>query len=192
MRGNEITAVILAGGQARRMHGQDKGLQLLKGKPLWQHVAQRLSQQVDKIAISANRNMGAYKQSGLQVISDTLPDYPGPLAGMLAAMQSLKSEWFLFCPCDTPFIPSDLVAVLWQGRQNAKAVWAHDGERDHPTLALLHHSLEKPLHDYLERGERRVMLFLREAGGHSLSFQHESACFINVNTTDDLAYWQER
>lgn len=192
MRNNPISGVILAGGQARRMQGKDKGLQLLRGMPLWQHVAQRLSPQVSQVAINANRNTEEYRQSGLQVISDTLPDYPGPLAGMLAAMQKMKSEWYLFCPCDTPRIPPDLAERLWQGRQDACAVWVHDGERDHPTLALLHCSLEKPLYDYLVKGERRVMQFLRERGGHSVSFPHEAACFINVNTTDDLAYWQDK
>lgn len=192
MKNDEITGVILAGGQARRMQGQDKGLQLLQGIPLWQHVATRLTPQVSRVIVSANRNVEEYERSGLRVITDTLPDYPGPLAGMLAAMQNIESEWFLFCPCDTPHIPADLALKLWQSRQDAYAVWAHDGERDHPTVALLHRSLKTPLCDYLKRGERRVMQFLREEGGHSVSFSHQAKSFINVNTTDDLAYWQER
>lgn len=192
MKLSEITGVILAGGQAKRMGGRDKGLERLDGVPLWRHVANRLAPQLDKIVISANRNIDEYQRSGLTVITDSLPEFPGPLAGMLAAMQALDSEWFLFCPCDTPRIPADLVARLWEGRENCSAVWVHDGNRDHPTIALLHRALKEALCSYLMRGERRVMQFLYEAGGHSISFMHNEDCFINVNTSDELAQWQKK
>ena len=75
-------------------------------------------------------------------------DYPGPLAGMLSVMQQSYGEWFLFCPCDTPFIPSCLVERLVQRRGGAPVVWVHDGERDHPTIALINRSLISALEDY--------------------------------------------
>lgn len=188
-----VTGVVLAGGKASRMGGKDKGLQELNGKPLWQHVAERLAPQVSSLVISANRNLEIYRASGLPVLTDTLDDFPGPLAGILSVMQQSDGEWFLFCPCDTPRIPTDLMARLQKNRQhNAPAVWANDGERDHPAIALVHRSVLPFLQNYLASGERRVMVFMRQAGGHSVDCSDVKSAFANVNTSDDLARWQER
>ena len=187
-----VIGVVLAGGKASRMAGKDKGLLVLNGKPLWQHVAERLTPQVESVAISANRNLDIYRLSGLPVIEDTLGDFPGPLAGMLAALQQCEAEWFLFCPCDTPYIPDDLLSRLLAGGGQAPAVWVHDGERDHPVIALLHRSLSSRLEAWLSQGERRVMMFMREAGGQAVDFSDRRAAFANVNTPDDLARWQEK
>lgn len=187
-----VTGVILAGGKASRMGGQDKGLLELKGKPLWEHVAHAMKPQVGHIVISANRNLERYQASGFPVFQDQLADFPGPLAGMLSVMQQCESEWFLFSPCDTPYIPGGLVERLSAHCQNANAVWVHDGERDHPTVALVNRSVAPLLQDYLSRGERRVMFFMREVGGHSVDFSDTKESFVNVNTPDDLARWQEK
>lgn len=183
---SQVTGVVLAGGKASRMGGQDKGLMLLDGKPLWQHVYDRLHPQVSSVVISANRNLNTYQESGLPVISDTLSDFPGPLAGMLSVMQQLPDEWFLFCPCDTPFIPEDLFARLDIDRFQAPVVWVHDGDRDHPAVALAHRSLASKISDYLIRGDRRVMVFMREVGGHSVDFSDIKSAFRNINTLEDL------
>lgn len=189
---SQITGVVLAGGKASRMGGQDKGLMLLNGKPLWQHVADGLLPQVSEVVISANRNLGIYRQSGFPVIADTLSDFPGPLAGLLSVMQQTSGEWFLFCPCDTPFIPDNLVKRLVEQRQNAPVVWVHDGDRDHPAVALAHRSLAPQIVDYLASGERRVMVFMRQVGGHSVDFSDKKEAFRNINTPEDLTLNQER
>lgn len=188
----EIIGVVLAGGRATRMGGKDKGLQLLNDKPLWRHVSGRLAGQVSALAISANRHIDIYRQSGYPVYQDNLADYPGPLAGMLSVMQQSQAEWFLFCSCDTPFIPSCLVERLVQQCGDAPVVWAHDGERDHPTIALINQSLVPDLQDYLAAGERRVMLFMRQSGGHPVDFSDLKSAFVNVNTTEDLQTMQEK
>ena len=188
----EIIGVVLAGGRATRMAGKDKGLQQLNGKPLWQHVADTLADQVAAIAISANRYIDIYQRSGYPVYQDTLGDYLGPLAGMLSIMQQSEAEWFVFCPCDTPFIPSCLVERLVQSRNGAPVVWVHDGERDHPAITLFHRSLVPALQDYLTAGERRVMVFMRQSGGHSVDFSDWKSTFVNVNTTEDLQTMQEK
>ena len=190
--GLDITGVVLAGGRATRMGGEDKGLLLLNGIPLWQHVVSRLAKQVSRVALSANRNLDRYRASGLAVIEDTLNDFPGPLAGMLAVMQQTAADWFLFCPCDTPGIPSDLAARLASERKDAPAVWVTDGERDHPTIALIHRQVVPQLAAYLASGERRVMLFMRQAGGHAVDFSDCRSAFININTPDDLTGRQEK
>ncbi len=181
-----ICGVILAGGKASRMGGVDKGLQLLNGKPLWMHAADSLRPQVGTLAISANRNIAVYQASGYQVYQDQLADYPGPLAGMLAVMQQTDAGWFLFCPCDTPFIPACLVERFIANAGEAAVVWAHDGERDHPTVALMHRSLIPLLQDYLAAGERRVMVFMRQAGGHAVDFSDKQHAFMNINTLADI------
>ena len=187
-----ITGVVLAGGKARRMGGADKGLLELDGKPLWKHVADTLASQLETVVINANRHQDIYQQSGLRVIPDSLADFPGPLAGMLSVLQQEKGDWFLFCPCDTPYIPRDLVARLKAQRNNAPVVWAHDGERDHPTIALVNRSVEPFLQEYLRSGERRVMVFMRQAGGHAVDFSDFKQAFVNVNTPEELARWQEK
>lgn len=181
-----ITGVVLAGGKASRMGGVDKGLQELNGIPLWQHVAQRLSKQVSTLAVSANKNLAIYQASGYPVYPDLLADFPGPLAGMLSVMQQCDAEWFLFCPCDTPFIPDCLVERFVKQREAAAVVWAHDGERDHPTIALMHRKLMPELQNYLAAGERRVMVFMRQAGGHSVDFSEMKQAFININTLEQI------
>lgn len=188
----EIIGVVLAGGRATRMGGKDKGLQLLNGKPLWQHVADALASQVSARVLSANRHIDIYQRSGLPVYQDTLADYPGPLAGMLSVMQQDRGEWFVFCSCDTPFIPACLVERMVQQRGDSRVVWAHDGERDHPTIALIHRSLIPALQDYLAAGERRVMVFMRQSGGHSVDFSDLKSAFVNVNTLEDLQTMQEK
>ena len=188
----EIIGVVLAGGRATRMGGKDKGLQLLNGKPLWQHVADALASQVSARVLSANRHIDIYQRSGLPVYQDTLADYPGPLAGMLSVMQQDRGEWFVFCSCDTPFIPACLVERMVQQRGDSRVVWAHDGERDHPTIAMIHRSLIPALQDYLAAGERRVMVFMRQSGGHSVDFSDLKSAFVNVNTLEDLQTMQEK
>ena len=188
----EIIGVVLAGGRATRMGGKDKGLQLRNGKPLWQHVADALAGQVSARVLSANRHIDIYQRSGLPVYQDTLADYPGPLAGMLSVMQQDRGEWFVFCSCDTPFIPACLVERMVQQRGDSPVVWAHDGERDHPTIALIHRSLIPALQDYLAAGERRVMVFMRQSGGHSVDFSDLKSAFVNVNTLEDLQTIQEK
>ncbi|CAM7640363.1 MULTISPECIES: molybdenum cofactor guanylyltransferase MobA [Citrobacter] len=187
-----ITGVVLAGGKARRMGGIDKGLLELQGKPLWKHVADTLLSQLDSVMVNANRHLDRYRAGGLKVITDSLEDYPGPLAGMLSVFQQAEGDWFLFCPCDTPFIPDDLVARLRHQRHNAPVVWVHDGERDHPTIALVNRSVQPFLQQYLCSGERRVMVFMRQAGGHAVDFSDCKEAFVNVNTLEELARWQDK
>lgn len=187
-----ITGVVLAGGKASRMGGKDKGLQLLNGIPLWQHVATTLSLQTDSLVISANRSLDIYQRSGYPVIKDSLSNYPGPLAGILATFQQIDSEWFLFSPCDTPFIPQTLCERFWYSKGDAPAVWAHDGDHDHPTVALLNRRLQPALENYLAAGERRVMVFLRQTGGHHVDFSDVRSAFTNVNTLEVLQNMQEK
>ena len=181
-----VTGIILAGGRGSRMEGKDKGLVLYHGKPLYQHVLARLQPQVGKVCISANRNLSIYQQSGLPVIADSLPGFHGPLAGMLAALEKIETEWAVFVSCDTPLLPQDLVSRLWQAKQKYPAVWARSAGRDHPALALIHISQLQALTSFLAQGERKLMFFLHQVGGHSVCFDDCPEAFININYLQDL------
>lgn len=187
----EVTGIILAGGRGSRMGGEDKGLMMLNGLPLYQHVQQRLQPQVARICISANRNIERYQQSGQTVFSDTLAGFAGPLAGMLTALHAIHSEWALFTACDTPFIPLLLAKRLWQEKGDASAVWTQSNGRDHPTVCLVHRSQAEHLERFLQRGDRKLMLFFQTIEAHAVSFNEDPRAFININTPDDLRSWQQ-
>lgn len=183
-----ISAVILAGGKARRMGGQDKGLQILGKQSLIQHVIHRLRPQIHGISINANRNQTEYTKFGFPVFSDELPDFQGPLSGMLTALEKTKSDFILFTPCDTPFFPMNLLDKLKSAVKNDRTLIAYacDEEREHPVFCLMSVQLKEKLRDYLASGERRLLQFMNENGGVSVKFTKEEGNFKNFNTLNDL------
>ena len=184
-----ISAVILAGGQAKRMGGVDKGLQLWRGKPLFEQVLSRLSPQIQQIAINANRNQEQYRQSGRVVFPDRTSDFQGPLNGMLTALEQADTEFVLFVPCDCPLLPANLLEKLQhavESQQKTLIAYAHDGEREHPTFCLLSTQLIPALADYLNRGERRILRFMHENGAIAVDFSEQKQAFKNINTRNDL------
>ena len=183
-----ISAVILAGGKARRMNGADKGLQLLQNKPLISHVIERLQPQVVDISINANRHHTEYAQWGFPVFSDELPDFQGPLSGMLTALEKAKTDFVLFVPCDSPYFPQNLLEKLKSAVKNDRTLIAYacDEEREHPVFCLMSVQLKEKLRHYLASGERRLLQFMKENGGISVKFTKEEGNFENFNTLDDL------
>ena len=107
-----ITAVVLAGGRGRRLGGQDKGLMELDGKPLIKHILDLVTPQVNAVIINANRNQEIYADLGHPVISDTMTDYQGPLAGFAAALTASDTDYIMTLPCDGPYVPADLALSL--------------------------------------------------------------------------------
>ena len=183
-----ISAVILAGGKARRMGGQDKGLQTLGKQSLIQYVINRLQPQIHDISINANRNQTEYAQFGFPVFSDELPDFQGPLSGMLTALEKTESDFILFTPCDTPFFPTNLLDKLKSAVENDRTLisYACDEEREHPVFCLMSVQLKEKLRHYLASGERRLLQFMNENCGISVKFMKEEGHFENFNTLDDL------
>lgn len=186
-----ITGAILAGGQATRMGGADKGLVLLDEMPLYQHVLRRLAPQVATVMISANRNIEEYKKSGCAVFPDSLDGFKGPLAGILTILENSPTEWVAFSSCDTPLIPQDLVKRLWNGKNNRLAAYVNDGTRVHPTLCLLHTDLSQPLQDYLAQGDRKLMIFLESQQAVAVDFHDIPQAFKNINTPDECVNWNK-
>lgn len=184
-----ITGVILAGGAATRMGGEDKGLLLFQQQPLYSHVARVLAPQVTTLLINANRHIDIYQQSGYHCISDTLSGFQGPLAGILSGLIAANTKWVVFSACDSPCLPTHFVNDLWQQKGEASACWIRTAERDHPVFCLLHRDLREPLAAYLDSGERRVLAFLRQYG-HAARVDYPEAAFLNINTPHELEHCQ--
>ncbi|WP_321817759.1 MULTISPECIES: molybdenum cofactor guanylyltransferase MobA [unclassified Paraburkholderia] len=194
---SDITGLVLAGGRGQRMGGADKGLQLLHGQPLAAHVLARLAPQVGTLAISANRNQDVYATLGAPwqatVLADTLPDYPGPLAGLLAGLRAARTGWLLSAPCDSPWLPADLATRLSAAasEHGAAIVTAQTTDATgevslHPVFALLRTSLADDLAAFLDAGERKVRAWYARHTAAVVSFADERA-FYNVNSLQELA-----
>ena len=181
-----ITAVILAGGQGSRLSGLDKGLIELNKIPLIQHLIQRIQPQVPEIVISANRNIETYEKLGFAVYTDDINDFAGPLAGILKALQQCQSEWLLVVPADSPFIPHDLALRLSQNIQDNKIAIPHDGKYLQPTFALIHKSLAASLEAFLQQGERKARVWMQQQAHTIVDFSDQEHAFININTEDEL------
>nr|WP_139148672.1 molybdenum cofactor guanylyltransferase MobA [Kushneria phosphatilytica] len=180
-----LTAVILAGGQGRRMGGQDKGLVPLAGLPMISHVITRLAPQVRHLIINANRSHERYRALGWPVIPDQEEGYAGPLMGMLTAMRHVRTPWVLIAPCDTPLLPHDLVSRLQSAAsEDRDIVQACDSERVHPVVALMRTSLADDLATTLAAGERRIDRWYARHRLASVCFESHMA-FANVNHESD-------
>ena len=182
----DINAVILAGGQGSRLGGLDKGLLELNKRPLIQHVIDRIQPQVSSIIISANRHIDIYSNFGFNVYEDDIPDYAGPLAGILKALQHCQNEWLLVVPSDSPFIPDNLVQRLSKNIEDNKVAIPHDGKYLHPTFALVHSSLTSSLKEFLLQGERKARVWMQQQKHTTVDFSNQADAFININTKDDL------
>lgn len=191
-----VTGIVLAGGLGRRMSadgsGIDKGLQPLAGRPMVAHVIERLAPQVDAILVNANRNVAAYRQFGYPVLSDVIPGFAGPLAGLHAGMLAATTAWVVTAPCDSPYLPHDLVARLAAAAAAASAPIAvvRAGDRLQPVFALVKRSLSASLAGYLADGNRKIDLWYRQHAAVEVEFP-DPAAFRNINTRDELARYEQ-
>ncbi|PLK49985.1 molybdenum cofactor guanylyltransferase MobA [Uliginosibacterium sp. TH139] len=154
-----LTGVILAGGAARRMGGQDKGLVDFRGRPLVAWVIDALAPQVDELIIVANRNLNSYRAFGHRVVSDLRPDFAGPLAGFEAALTAAQHDWVLTCPVDTPLLPPDYARLLCARHPLRASVGSLDGHWE-PLFSLLPKAALPGLSSMLDAGERTARRWL--------------------------------
>ncbi|QDE33009.1 MULTISPECIES: molybdenum cofactor guanylyltransferase MobA [Shewanella] len=182
----QIDAVILAGGMARRMGGNDKGLVDLNGQAMICHTIDKLTSQVDGIMINANRNQEQYEQWGYTVLSDLDSGYLGPLAGMVTALKQTKADYLLVVPCDCPMLPDDLVARLLAAleREQADLAIASDGEYEQPVVLLLKPHLAPSMQAFLDGGDRKVFLWYSQHKVVVESFADQPNAFVNINTLE--------
>lgn len=185
----DVAAVILAGGKGRRVGGKDKGLILLNGKPLVKHVLDAIAPQVDSLVISANRNIEQYQAFSYPVIQDRKQGSYGPLAGIDAAFAATDKPYLLCVPCDSPFLPSNLLSLLYEALQASRypMVIATDAQRQHPVINLMKRSVHEDIQDRLEQGDLRLMKWIEATGYASVDFSAQPLLLSNLNSPEDIA-----
>jgi molybdopterin-guanine dinucleotide biosynthesis protein A len=192
---SDVIAVVLAGGLARRMGGGDKPLRLLAGRPLLDHVLDRVRPQVAGVILNANGDAARFAAYGLPVVPDPLPDFPGPLAGVLAGLDWAAEHrpeipTLLSVPGDGPFLPADLVARLEAARTAAGTpmACAASGGWTHPPIALWPVSLREELRAALLAGEKKIDRWTARFGCAAAEWPTDPVDpFFNANAPEDLA-----
>lgn len=189
----DITAIILSGGQGTRMDGKDKGLVNYQGLPLIEHVINRIAPQVKDLVINCNRNFDVYGAYGFPLACDsdspnTPPRFEGPLAGIQAGLTKIKTKAAIIVPCDSPEIPEDLVKRLLfkLNKGNSTAATPFDGKRIQALFSLITMATQKPLDDYLNAGQRKVDVFFLQLKIETVDFSDSASHFLNLNTLKSL------
>ncbi|MGN6115629.1 MAG: molybdenum cofactor guanylyltransferase MobA [Nitrobacter sp.] len=192
----EIPGVVLAGGLARRMGGGDKPMRKIAGKTILDRAIVRLAPQCSELIINANGDPERFAGFGLPVIADDVADYPGPLAGILAALDWAAANrpdarWVLSAPGDCPFLPRDLVSRLEAARaaQDAELAVAASGPQTHPVVGLwsvgLRHELRQAL---VVEGVRKIDRWTARYRLVTVTWPTEPLDpFFNANTVEDIA-----
>ncbi|ELY22432.1 molybdenum cofactor guanylyltransferase [Halomonas sp. ATBC28] len=193
---HDLTGMVLAGGEGRRMGGRDKGLEPFAGLPLVGHVVKRLEGQVAELLINANRNADAYRFFADRVIADVVMDgaeggFKGPLMGIYSGLQAAKTPWLLVVPCDSPALPDDLVARMVQGIGQHDIAVAFDGERLHPVVALLRTSLADDLAATLAEGERKIDRWYARHAWCKVDMSDCPDAFANLNTEEEKLHLEK-
>jgi molybdopterin-guanine dinucleotide biosynthesis protein A len=181
-----ISGLVLAGGQGRRMGGVDKGLQLLRGKPMVQWALERLVPQVDEVLINCNQNLEAYARFGHRVITDEIGGFAGPLAGLHAGLKAATHTFVVTVPCDSPFLPLDLVRRLKAGLGANDLAVAKTGEQAHPVFSLVRKEALASLERFLASGGRKIDAWYAALKTVEVRFDDEADAFRNINTLEEL------
>jgi molybdopterin-guanine dinucleotide biosynthesis protein A len=185
----DVTGVVLAGGQGRRMGGVDKGLVELDRAPMVAHVLARLAPQVGAVLINANQNLDRYRALGPPVVPDAVGGFAGPLAGLHAGLTRASGELVVTVPCDSPFLPLDLVARLRAAleREGAQLAVAKTFDQPHPVFALVRRDVLPNLAAFLAAGGRKIDAWYASLRVVEVAFDDEAEAFRNINTADELA-----
>lgn len=184
---NNVTGLILAGGQGQRFNDQDKGLIPYKKSTLAECAITRLTPHVKTILLSVNRNLDYYNSLGMTCIEDDFSDYLGPLAGIHSALKTMQTQWLVTIACDTPCFPLDYVEKLSSsllGSESLLAV-AHNNNRLQNVFMLVHKNLFESLDNFLMNGERKAKIWIEQNNPTIVEFSQQHA-FYNINTPEDL------
>ena len=189
-----VTGIVLAGGQGSRMGGVDKGLQPFRGKPMVVHAIERFAPQVDEFLINANRNPEAYARFGHRVIADEIAGFAGPLAGFERGLAHASNALVATVPCDSPFLPRDLVQRLRTALEAADAelAVAKTGDQAHPVFCLMRRSVHASLTAFLARGERKIDRWYGSLAVVEVAFDDAAEAFVNINTREELDQLEPR
>ena len=188
-----ITGVVLAGGLGRRMGGVDKGLRTLHGRPMVAAVIERFAPQVGELLINANQNIEVYAQFGYRVIPDVIGGFAGPLAGLHAALSAASHPLVATVPCDSPFLPTDVVARLHEAMSanDAQLTVAKTGEQAHPVFCLCRRDVLPHLEQFLAGGGRKIDLWYATLRVVEVNFDDVAEAFSNINSPQELAAFEQ-
>jgi molybdenum cofactor guanylyltransferase len=181
-----VTGIVLAGGKGTRMGSVDKGLQLLRGKPMVEWVLERLQPQVAEVLINANQNLDKYAKYGHRVVADEIAGFAGPLAGLHAGLKAARETLVVTVPCDSPFLPSDLVARLKTSLGEKDLAVAKTGDQPHPVFSLMKRQVRESLEAFLASGGRKIDAWYAALKVVEVNFDDEADAFRNINTLDEL------
>ncbi len=183
-----VTGLILAGGLGRRMGSVDKGLIAFNGRSMVVSVIERLQSQVDELLINANRNLEEYRRFGFRVVPDEIEGFAGPLAGLERGFAEAAHELIVTAPCDSPFLPLDLVARLRSALDSHRVdlAVAKTGTQAHPVFCLARRSLHEHLRTFLLGGGRKIDSWYATLNTIEVSFDDEAEAFANINTKREL------
>lgn len=184
----KVTGVVLAGGLARRMKKQDKGLVDYLNKPMVSYAVDAMAKVAETVFINANRHHAEYAKFGYGVISDQTDSFDGPLAGILSALIHAKTDIVCVMPCDSPLIKAEHLQKLLTAltENNVDIAVAFDGERLHPVFLALKTTLQTSLENYLQAGNRKIDLWLQQHPLIKVDFSQNAEVFLNINTLDEL------
>lgn len=185
-----VLGVVLAGGLGRRMASSTpKALLEFRGRPMIAHALDALKPQVGSIIINANAERESFERHGFPVVQDRVEGFVGPLAGLHGAMHAYPNyEWYVMCPCDSPFLPANLVENFYASLMatGASLTSAACEGQTHPVFAMVHRKLRDSLGQYLESGGRKIdRWYAQEA--YQLTQFTEPQGFLNFNTPEELA-----
>jgi molybdopterin-guanine dinucleotide biosynthesis protein A len=183
-----VTGVVLAGGQGRRMGSVDKGLRELRGKAMVAWVIERFAPQVDEVLINANQNLDVYARFGFRVVPDEIGGFAGPLAGLQRGLSEARHPLVATAPCDTPFLPTDLVARLHAAlqAQHAQLAVARTGEQPHPVFCVCRRDVLPHLTQFLASGGRKIDAWYATLNVVEVAFDDVPDAFSNINTPEEL------
>lgn len=185
---DKVSAILLSGGRGRRFNFADKGLVEHEGKPLVEHVLDRLKPQCSQILINCNRNADRYQSFGLSVFEDENKDYPGPLEGIRSTSAAVLHPWCLVCPNDVPHLPLDLVSRLLE--QATKHQWhiAYPvcGDRKHFLPALIKSSVLKTVEKQLLTPDHSLHGWYGHFLAGEVDFSDQPGSFANINSPQAL------
>ncbi len=184
-----LTGLILAGGLGARLGGMDKGLLVVRGRPLIEHVLEALRPQAERLLISANRHPERYAAYGYPVLPDLRPDYPGPLAGLEAGLAAVDTPWLLYAPCDASALPADLASCLMQrqAETGAEVVVVENADGLVPVCGLVAVQLLPDLSYFLDQGGRKTGEWLRSRKMATMDYRHWPETAWSMNTPAELA-----
>lgn len=189
-----IDGGILAGGLATRMHGQDKGLQIYHDKMMVEWVYQALAPYVRKVIINCNRNLDVYRHVSEHLCTDSIRNFPGPLAGLISLVDASDADYFLFSPCDTPRLSRHYAQKMLAFLHKQLLLDAHKpqlfavstGDKQQPLHLCISRYFKASLEAYLNKGGHRVMQWMHENQAQWLDFSGYEEDFRNYNRLEDL------